>query len=253
MPNEKLQFQNEDGESLSARIDFPKDQETKAFALFAHCFTCSKDLTSVRNISRALNEAGIAVMRFDFTGLGESEGDFADTNFSSNVNDLVYASKVLADQYAAPKILIGHSLGGAAVLSAAVKIDAVQAVVTIGAPSSPDHVQHLFKGDVEEINANDVAEVSIGGRDFTIKKQFLEDLDSASLELCIKCLRRPILVMHSPQDTTVGIQNAGEIYGAAMHPKSFISLDGADHLLTDRRDSMYVGSMIAGWASRYLE
>ena len=252
MGSNKIYFKNQNGETLSAKIELPEG-ELRAYALFAHCFTCNKNLTAIRNISKALISKDIAVMRFDFTGLGESEGDFADTNFSSNVQDLISAAGKLEEDFRAPQLLIGHSLGGAAVLFAAGLIDSVQAVATIGAPSSPDHVQHLFNSGIEELNANDIAEVSIGGRSFTIKKQFLEDLENKDMAKTVKDLRKPILVMHSPQDTTVGIQNAGEIYQAAMHPKSFISLDGADHLLSDKKDSLYAGCIISEWADRYLE
>jgi len=251
--NDKLTFQNDQGQYLSARIEFPVNQKPVAFALFAHCFTCNKNLTAIKNISRALTQRGIAVMRFDFTGLGESEGDFADTNFSSNVQDLICAANKLAEDYEAPKLLIGHSLGGAAVIFAGKQIASIQAIATVGAPSSPDHVQHIFQSSIEEIKKNDVAEVNIGGQSFSIKKQFIDDLTSKNMAATLKELRMPLLVMHSPQDTTVGIENAGEIYQAAMHPKSFISLDGADHLLSNKDDSRYVGNVIAEWASRYLD
>jgi putative redox protein len=249
---QKLTFKNSAGDELSAKLEMPEDQIPAAYALFAHCFTCNKNLTAVRTISKALNSKGIAVLRFDFTGLGESEGDFADTNFSSNVEDLICAADMLKKDFEAPALLIGHSLGGVAVLFAAGQIESVQAVATIGAPSSPAHVAHLFNADLEELKKNDVAEVTIGGRAFTIKKQFLDDLESQNMEKTVKELRKPILVMHSPQDTTVGIENAGEIYQEAMHPKSFISLDGADHLLSDKADSKYVGCIISEWAERYL-
>lgn len=252
MNSTKITFNNKSGDTLSAKIELPDNREPVAYALFAHCFTCNKNLTAVRNISKALTSQGIAVMRFDFTGLGESEGDFADTNFSSNVEDLISAAGKLAEDFESPKLLIGHSLGGAAVLYAAGLIDSVQAVATIGAPSSPHHVQHLFDGSIDEINEKEIAEVTIGGRSFTIKKQFIDDLVNKNMAQTVKDLRKPILVLHSPQDTTVGINNAGEIYQAAMHPKSFISLDGADHLLSDKKDSMYAGCMISEWAARYV-
>lgn len=251
--SQRFSFLNSDGHTLSARIELPSNQKPAAFALFAHCFTCSKDLLAVKNISRALNEQGIGVMRFDFTGLGQSGGDFSDSNFSSNVQDLVCAADALAKEYEAPQMIIGHSLGGAAAIFAATEIDSVKAVTTIGSPSDPEHVQHLFKGDIHEIKEKDSALVSIGGRDFTIKKQFVDDLQNRDMAQVIANLRKPILVMHSPQDTTVGIENAAKIYQAAMHPKSFVSLDGADHLLSRKDDSTYAGSVIAGWASRYLD
>ncbi len=253
MKTTKLQFENADGFLLSARLEFPVDKRPEAFAIFAHCFTCTKNLLAVTNISRALTSKGIAVLRFDFTGLGESEGDFADTNFSSNVDDLVVAADYLRSNYEAPKIIIGHSLGGAAVLMAASRIAEIQAVSTIGAPADPPHVKHLFQNSIEEIEASGKAEVSLGGRPFTIKKQFIDDLEKNDLASTIKSLRKPLLILHSPQDDTVDISNAAKIYNAAMHPKSYISLDGADHLLMRKEDSLYVGDMIAAWAVRYIE
>ena len=249
----RFNFKNSSGLELSARIELPSNQKPAAFALFAHCFTCSKDLSAVRNISRSLTEEGIGVLRFDFTGLGQSSGDFADSNFSSNVQDLIYAAKALTEAYEAPQLIIGHSLGGAAAVFAASEIQSIRAVVTIGSPADPEHVQNLFQENIEEIEENDSALVNIGGRDFTIKKQFVQDLQDRDMADVVKSLRKPILVMHSPQDTIVGIYNAAKIYEAAMHPKSFISLDGADHLLSKKEDSLYVGSVIAGWSERYLD
>jgi uncharacterized OsmC-like protein/alpha/beta superfamily hydrolase len=207
----------------------------------------------VKAISRSLNNYGIGVLRFDFTGLGESEGDFEDTDFSSNVADLICAADFLKKEYKAPSILIGHSLGGAAVIFAGKQLDEVKAVATIGAPSSPAHVQNIFSHGIEEIERNGKAEVSIGGRPFTVTKDFLDDIESKNMRKTLKSLRKPLLVIHSPQDDTVGIQNAEEIYIAAHHPKSFVSIDGADHLLTKKKDALYVGSLIAGWVERYLE
>jgi putative redox protein len=253
MSPQNLTFKNSEGVSLSARLELPAHQHPHTYALFAHCFTCSKQFTAVRNIARALTLEGVGVLSFDFTGLGESEGDFADTNFSSNIEDLVQAAAFLADQYDAPSLLIGHSLGGAAVLRAAHEIPSVKAVATIGAPDAPDHVQHLFSDQADAIAAEGLAEVKIADRPFTVKKQFLEDIRTHNLEPYIKRLDRALLVLHSPQDTIVGIENARKIYEAAMHPKSYISLDGADHLLTDKKDSRYVGSVIASWAERYLD
>ncbi|MBQ4822771.1 bifunctional alpha/beta hydrolase/OsmC family protein [Aquimarina sp. MMG016] len=248
----KVTFTNNEGQTLSGRLELPVDQHPHNFALFAHCFTCNKNLGAVRNISRALTSQGFGVLRFDFTGLGESEGDFADTNFSGNVEDLVAAADFLATEYQAPSLLIGHSLGGAAVIFAATKIDTIKAVATIGAPSNPKHVQHLLKSGLDEIKANGKAVVNLSGRDFTIKKQFLDDLETKSLPEVAKNLNKALLVMHSPQDTTVGIKNAEEIYLAARHPKSFVTLDGADHLLMQKEDSIYAGKVIAGWSSRYI-
>lgn len=252
MSSQKIIFKNAEGQDLSARLELPDNGEVRAFALFAHCFTCNKNLTAIRTISKTLNEKNIAVLRFDFTGLGESEGEFEQTNFSSNVQDLQHAAQYLTDHFQAPKMLIGHSLGGAAVLVASQKIPSVQAIVTIGAPSNPEHVSHLFKSSVDEINSSGKALVSIGGRDFTIQKQFLEDIKDQNIKSILDAYRSSILIMHSPQDTTVSIDNAAEIYKAARHPKSFISLNGADHLLSDKKDSAYVGSIIATWADRYL-
>jgi len=250
---QKITFRNEDGQQLSGRLELPADQKPHNFALFAHCFTCNKNLGAVRNISRALSAAGYAVLRFDFTGLGESDGEFAETNFSGNVEDLIAASDYLTKNHKAPTLLVGHSLGGAAAIFAASKIESIKAVATIGAPSNPVHVTHLLKSSLEEIETQGRSVVNIGGRDFTIKKQFLEDLRTKSLPDVAENLRKALLVMHSPQDTIVGIKNAEEIYIAARHPKSFVSLDGADHLLMRREDSEYAGRVIAGWASRYVD
>ena len=250
---EKVSFINSQGKKLAARLERPDNQEPHSYAIFAHCFTCNKNFSAVRNISRALVSKGVAVLRFDFTGLGESEGEFEETNFSSNVSDLIEAAKYLEQHYKAPSLLIGHSLGGAAVIFAASELDSVAAVSTIGAPSSPAHVQHLFKSNVDEINATGKAKVNIGGRNFTIKKDFIDDIESKPMKEVLKNLRKPYLVLHSPQDTIVGIENAKELYQYAHHPKSFISIDKADHLLMDSVDSTYVGNVIAGWAERYLD
>ncbi|MCG8605286.1 bifunctional alpha/beta hydrolase/OsmC family protein [bacterium] len=252
MPFRKLIFKNADGVNLSARLDLPLSDPPVAFALFAHCFTCSKNLRAVSNISRALNREGIAVLRFDFTGLGESEGDFAETNFSSNVTDLIAAANFLKLQYEAPRILIGHSLGGAAVLQAARQLPEVLAVATIGAPADPSHVSRLFSSSLQEIEAKGNAEVILAGRPFTIKKQFLDDLESSKMENHIRNLKRSLLIFHSPVDNTMGIENAAKIFQAAKHPKSFVSLDQADHLLSSETDSLYVGSIIAAWSGKYL-
>ena len=253
MQSQRLTFSNAAGDRLSARLDTPLDAPPMAYALFAHCFTCSKDLKAVGNISRALTQAGIAVLRFDFTGLGESEGDFADTNFSSNVADLVAAADFLGEQSQAPQILIGHSLGGAAVLQAAADIASARAVVTIGAPSEPTHVNRLLGDDKKVIETQGVAEVRLAGRRFTIKKQFLDDLARTQMQDRIRKLRKALLILHAPFDKIVGIDNARQIFDAALHPKSFVSLDGADHLLSDQEDSLYAGSLIAAWARKYID
>ncbi len=253
MPSQKLHFTNAAGEKLSAKLELPANQHPHTFALFAHCFTCNKNLTAIKNISRALNLQGIAVLRFDFTGLGESEGDFADTNFSSNIEDLVCAAEYLGEHFQAPELLIGHSLGGAAVIAAATELPAVKAVVTIGAPADPAHVSHLVASGMEALENEGVAEVNIGGRPFTIKKQFVEDIKSRNLNDKLDHFNgRALLIMHSPQDRTVEIDNAAKLYTAARHPKSFVTLDGADHLLTNKADSHYVGEVVATWAKRYI-
>lgn len=250
--SEKVTFTNSQGEQLAARLEMPVNQHPHTYVLFAHCFTCNKNLTAVRNISRALTIEGFAVLRFDFTGLGESEGDFADTNFSSNIQDLEHAAHFLKEEYESPSLLIGHSLGGAAVIRAASHIDTVKAVATIGAPFDPEHVSHLLENSREEIEENGMAQVNIGGRSFTVKKQFLEDIRQNKCIDRIKNLKKALLIMHSPQDRIVAIDNAAKIYHAAMHPKSFISLDGSDHLLTHKQDSLYAGDMIACWAKKYI-
>ena len=253
MPTQRLTFTNSQGDDLAARLDTPEDSEPSAYVLFAHCFTCSKNLNAVGNISRALTERGFGVLRFDFTGLGESGGDFADTNFSSNVADLICAADMLEKRFAAPSILLGHSLGGAAVLQAAGDIDAVEAVATIGAPHDPEHVTHLLDDSIEKIERTGIANVTLAGRSFTIKKQFLDDLEATSMSDRIRSLNRAMMVFHSPVDKTVGIDNARKIFEDAKHPKSFVSLDHADHLLTDEATSRYVGTMVAAWASKYLD
>jgi uncharacterized OsmC-like protein/esterase/lipase len=247
-----LTFKNRKGIPLSAQLDFPADQKPHNYAIFAHCFTCNKNFNAVRNVSRALTSKGFAVLQFDFTGLGSSKGDFADTNVSGNVEDLLDAAQFLSDNYGAPGLLVGHSLGGAAALLAASQLDTVKAVATIGSPSNPQHVQHLFQNSLQEIKESGQALVDIGGRPFTIKKQFLDDISEMTLLKVVKAMRKSILVLHSPQDTIVGIDNAAELYAAAHHPKSFVSLDGADHLLNQQEDSLYVGDVIASWAQRYL-
>lgn len=240
------------GTPLAARLDLPASPPL-AFALFAHCFTCSKDTLAASRISAALTGRGFGVLRFDFTGLGSSEGDFANTNFSSNVADLVAAAAWLRDHHQAPKILIGHSLGGAAVLAAAAQVPEAVAIATIGAPFDPAHVRHLLQSATAEIEAAGEAEVTLAGRKFRIRKQFLDDIASHNSRGYIAALRRALLIFHSPRDTTVDIENAAHIYAAAKHPKSFVSLDNADHLLTRKEDAVYVASVLAAWASRYLD
>ena len=252
MTLKKLYFKGSGGNQLSALLDLPADGHPEAFALFAHCFTCTKNLKSINHISRALTRERVAVLRFDFTGLGESEGDFADTNFSTNIADLVAAADFLESEYEAPKILIGHSLGGAAVLQAAGKIRSSKAVAVIGAPADPAHVMRHFREHQETIALDGEAEIAIEGRPFRIKKQFLDDLGAVEMEKAVRNLKKALLIFHSPVDDTVGIDNAAKIFQYARHPKSFISLDQADHLLMNASDARYVGAMIASWVRKYL-
>ncbi|PJG56950.1 osmotically inducible protein C [Bradyrhizobium forestalis] len=252
MPTERFQFTGEGGHQLAAALELP-DDEPAAFALFAHCFTCGKDTLAAKRISVALAAKGIAVLRFDFTGLGSSEGDFANSTFSSNVADLVRAADHLRSVHKTPSILIGHSLGGAAILAAAGKIPEARAVVTIAAPSDPAHVTGLFKEHLDDIRAQGEVEVSLAGRPFRIRREFLDDIAEHELMKDITGLHKALLVMHSPVDDTVGIDNATKIFVAARHPKSFVSLDHADHLLTKPTDALYAADVIAAWASRYIE
>ena len=253
MPVQTLSFPNDHGDQLAARLSLPPDGRPVAYALFAHCFTCNRNLNAVRRISQEMSDHGMAVLQFDFTGLGDSEGDFSDTGFASNVDDLVAAARYLASHHEAPRVLIGHSLGGAAVLKAAGSIPSCKAVVTIGAPADPKHVARLIGDARETIEQTGQATVTLAGRSFLIKKQFLEDLEETRMEETIHGLRRALLVCHSPIDQTVGIENAARIFQAAMHPKSFLSLDRADHLLSSEADAFYVGRAAAAWATRYLD
>lgn len=248
----KVTFKGSQGFDLAARLDEPEGA-TKAYALFAHCFTCTKDILSASAISKALTHFGFSVLRFDFTGLGESDGDFSNTNFTSNVQDLIKAADHMREDMKAPSVLIGHSLGGAAVLTAASHIPEVKAVATIGAPADAAHVAHHFEHARDEILEKGEAQVQLVGRPFRIQKQFIEDIESQNMEESIKNLKRALLVLHSPLDSTVGIENATKIFSAAKHPKSFISLDNADHLLSKKEDATYAGAMIANWAARYIE
>lgn len=251
MRAERLEFPGAGGHQLAARLDAP-DGPVAAYALFAHCFTCGKDVFAASRVAQALTEHGIAVLRFDFTGLGASEGEFANTNFSSNVGDLLAAAEHLRAHFGAPRLLIGHSLGGAAVLAAAGELPEVKAVVTIAAPSDPSHVNGLFGEHLEKIVTEGEAEVQLAGRPFRIKRQFIEDAAEHSLKPKIAAMRRALLVMHAPGDDTVAASNAMDIFTWARHPKSFISLDDADHLLTRREDAVYVADLIAAWSSRYI-
>ena len=252
MPSERVDFPNAGGEKLSALLDRPTGQPV-AFALFAHCFTCGKDNLAAKRIAEGLTARGIAVLRFDFTGLGASEGEFANTNFSSNVADLVAAANHLRKMHRAPAILIGHSLGGAAVLAAASQVPEARAVATIAACADPNHVTGLFKERIAEIHEKGEVEVALAGRPFRIRKEFLDDVAKQKLEQCLVNLRKALLVLHSPTDDLVGIEHASAIFTAAKHPKSFVSLSGADHLLSKRSDAVYVAEVIAAWSERYLD
>lgn len=249
---EKVSFRGSQGDLLAARLDRPAG-EPKAFALFAHCFTCSKDTFAASRIANELAARGFAVLRFDFTGLGASEGEFANTHFSSNVQDLLAAVDYLRTAHRAPALLIGHSLGGAAVLAAAPDVPEAIAVATIGAPADAAHVVHNFAAKLDEIEATGRAAVTLAGRQFTVKKEFLDDLRKHDLQARIASMRKALIIFHAPTDHTVGIENAAQIFGAAKHPKSFVSLDDADHLLSRRSDAVYVADVISAWAARFLE
>jgi putative redox protein len=252
VPHERFQFTGEGGHQLAAALDTP-DGPILTYALFAHCFTCGKDVLAAKRIATALAAKGIAVLRFDFTGLGSSEGDFANATFSSNVADLVRAADHLRETRKAPAILIGHSLGGAAILAAAGQIPEAKAVVTIAAPSDPAHVTQFFKERIEDIRTQGEIEVSLAGRPFRIKREFLDDIAEQGLTAKVANLHKALLVMHAPTDDTVGIDNATHIFVAAKHPKSFVSLAGSDHLLTGKRDAAYVADVITAWVERYID
>jgi putative redox protein len=252
MPMERVTFANAAGQQLAGRLHLPDAGPPVAFALFAHCFTCTKNLRAVGHVSRTLAERGIATLRFDFTGLGESEGDFGGTGFSSNVDDLVAAAAFLAERWQAPALLVGHSLGGAAVLRAAARIPSVRAVATINAPASPDHVLRHLTGAIARIEELGEAEVDLGGRPFTLREEFIEDIRAAAMIDSVADLNVPLLVFHAPEDATVGIENAARIMDAAKQPKSFIALDGADHLLSTEADARFCAEMLSCWAARYL-
>ncbi|MGB3243239.1 MAG: bifunctional alpha/beta hydrolase/OsmC family protein [Sulfitobacter sp.] len=251
MSTKRITFPGHDGGALAARLDMPEGPHL-ATALFAHCFTCGKDIPAARRIAARLAGMGIAVLRFDFTGVGHSEGEFANTSFTSNVDDLVAAAAYLDGQGMRPSLLIGHSLGGAAVLKAASRIDQITAVVTLGAPFDPEHVTHNFADALPDILANGVGEVSLGGRKIRIGKDFIEDIAASELAPVIAGLKAALLVMHSPTDEIVSIDNASRIFLAARHPKSFVTLDDADHLITRAVDAEYAADVIATWATRYL-
>ena len=251
MPTERITFQSHTGDTLAARLDLP-DGPHLATALFAHCFSCSKDIPAARRVAGRLAAMGIAVLRFDFTGLGHSQGEFQNTTFTSNVNDLHAASTYLTQRDMAPSLLIGHSLGGAAVLKAAADMAHIKAVVTLGAPFDPGHVTHNFADALDEIRDKGVAPVNLGGRPFHIGREFVEDVQAAELAPAIANLKAALLVMHAPRDAVVGVENATQIFVAAKHPKSFVTLDNADHLITTPQDAEYAAEVIAAWSARYL-
>lgn len=252
MTTQRIDLTNTRGEKLSARLELPLHGRAKSFAVVAHCFTCSKDLNALRTIARAMTHVGIGVVRFDFTGLGQSEGAFADTTFSSNVDDLVAAARQVEEAWGPVELLAGHSLGGAAAILAAEQLDGVKAVATIGAPSKPVHVRQHVEEAIEEIRREGEAVVEIVGRPFTVRQEFLDDLETTHLDDVLYNLGRPLLVMHAPRDEMVSIDHAAKIFEAARHPRSFVSLDGADHLLTDDDQAHYVGQLISSWARRYV-
>lgn len=252
MKTERLEFPGHDGSLLAARLDLPVGRPA-AYALFAHCFTCSKDIQAAKRIAQRLASLGIAVLRFDFTGLGHSQGEFANTGFSSNMQDLLQAVDFLREHYSAPQLLIGHSLGGAAVLAIAGQVSEAKAVVTIGAPADPKHVLHNFGDQLDEICTDGEASVSLAGRAFTIKRQFIEDISAISLEQAVTGLRKALLVMHAPLDETVDLANAAQLFQMAKHPKSFVTLDSADHLLSRFEDADYAAEVISTWAQRYID
>ena len=252
MPTLIPSITNAAGERLGSRLDLPLEGSPLAYAIFAHCFTCTKNIKAASHISRALNRQRIAVLRFDFTGLGDSEGDFADTNFTSNVSDLLEVARYLEEEFEAPKLLIGHSLGGSAALQAAQHLPSVVGVVTIAAPSETSHLSRLLADTKAVAEIKGEARVTIGGTTFKLKKQFFDDLERTHMQHAIASLNRALLVMHSPADKTIPIENGMEIFTAAKHPKSFVSLDNATHVLSEQQDSWYAGEVIAAWASRWL-
>ncbi len=249
--SEKYEFENSEGQQLAGRLELPDSPQS--FAIFAHCFTCSKNVKAATRISRELAEQGIAVLRFDFTGLGNSEGDFSNTNFSSNVDDLIAASDALRESHRAPQLLVGHSLGGTAVLMAAGQIGEIRAAATIGSPAEPEHVTKMFGNQLHQIENRGEFQVDLAGRQFTIQKQFVDDVRSTDTKAWLRSLKKAVLICHSPIDKQVGIEQARYIYDNLQHPKSFLSLDGADHLLSSERDANFVARVLATWSSRYLE
>lgn len=251
MPSDRITFKNREGLTLAGRLEQP-DETVRGYALFAHCFTCTKDINAASRIARGLMQRGIAVLRFDFAGLGESEGEFDTTSFASNIDDLLAACDWMKENHGPVQLLIGHSLGGAAVLSAAARLESARAVATIGAPADPAHVRHLFDAKLDEIEEQGSAEVSIGGRTLRVGKKFVQDLEEHDPEEGVRNLNKALMIFHSPIDQVVGIENAAKIYQWARHPKSFISLDQADHLLSERKDADFVATMLSAWCERVL-
>ncbi len=249
----KLSIPNRHGKLLNSNLELPEDVAIRQYAIFAHCFTCSSSLPIVRHISRTLTRAGIAVLRFDFTGLGKSEGEFAETNFSHDVSDLLDVSAYLEEHYQAPQMLVGHSLGGTAVLMAAFDLPKVTSIATIGSPSDPTHLKKLINYEPSKFSEANSYQTHIGGRSFNIQKQFVEDLERHDILSSLKDLKKALLILHSPVDEIVSVENAAKLFSAALHPKSFLSLDRSDHLMTNKEDAIYAANMIAAWASRYIE
>lgn len=251
MHSRRFTFANGRGDQLAARLDLPIGDPPIAYALYAHCFTCNKNLRAIGRISRELAQHGVATMRFDFTGLGDSEGDFSHTNFTTSVDDLRRAASFLADEYEAPEILIGHSLGGAVALAALSSLDSIRALVTVAAPATPSHIKAHIGDDLDRIEAEGSAEVTLAGRPFIIRRQLIDDVDGVDLAESIRGVDRPLLIVHAPSDTIVPVDSAREIVDLAPDPTSFLSLDGADHLISDDRDARYVAGVVAAWADRY--
>lgn len=252
MKRSRLSIPNEKGHVLNAFLELPANQRPNFYAIFAHCFTCTSSLSAVKNISRTLTNYGFGVVRFDFTGLGKSEGEFHESHFSANVADLVAVSNYMETNFEAPSLLVGHSLGGAAVITAASQLNSVKAIATIGAPADVEHVTHLFSHGIHEVQEKGEVNINIGGRPFKINRDFVDNFTKTDLPSILKELRKPILILHSPIDTVVGIKNAEKIYHNAHHPKSFVTLDNADHLLTNPEDSKYAGNVIGAWVQRYF-
>jgi alpha/beta superfamily hydrolase len=253
MKSKRLEFTGSLNFKLSALLDLPDNIDPEAYAIFAHCFTCNKNYKILNNIDEALTENKIAVLRFDFTGLGASQGSFADTNLSTNIGDILATAEFLDLNYEAPKLLIGHSFGSAAIIHAAAQIQSCAAVVTIAATSDRSSIRSILMSKRAELEQNGVATFNISGRQFPLKKQFLDDLEKISIRDAIKKLNKPILICHSPRDELVGIENAYQLFEMANQPKSLVSLDKADHLLSDEKDGKYIGHLIAAWSSKYIQ